>query len=59
MEQLRKDLQNEIREIQDSLSGMNPYEMDITPNLDRINKIFDMNIDFDYEWYEFIQEGGR
>lgn len=46
-------LQAEITGIGESLQCLDIYHEDVTPYLQRINEIFDMQIDFEKEWAEF------
>ena len=48
------NLKQQIAEIQDSISTLNLYEDDATDNLNKINTMFDMGIDFDKEWSDYI-----
>ena len=48
------ELQQQIEEIEISISTLNLYEEDATDSLNRINLMFDMGIDFDKEWLDFV-----
>ena len=53
MEEHMRQLERQINEIRQSISTLNLYEEDVTNDLNEINEIFDMGIDFDREWQEF------
>ena len=54
MDEQIEALQKEIKDIQESLSSIDAYQDDVTPYLQRISQIFDMQIDFEKEWAEYI-----
>ena len=43
-----------FNDIQESLSSIDAYQDDVTPYLQRISQIFDMQIDFEKEWAEYV-----
>lgn len=47
-------LKQQIAEIQNSISALNLYEDDVADSLNKINAMFDMGIDFDKEWSDYI-----
>lgn len=44
-----------IREIKDSITNLNIYEEEVSPYLMKISEVFNMELDFNYEWNEFIK----
>lgn len=48
------DITSQIHEIENSIETLNLYEDDVIASLNVINSIFDMGIDFDKEWQDFI-----
>ncbi len=53
-EEAQNIIKREIDDIKVSINNANFYEAEITPQLARINEVFNMNIDFDLEWKQFI-----
>ena len=49
-----KILESELEELQDSIKNINLYSTDVTQSLNKINEIFEMGIDFEKEWSEYI-----
>lgn len=54
MDEQIEALQKDINDIQESLSVLDVYHDDVTPYLQRISQIFDMQIDFEKEWAEYV-----
>ena len=54
MDEQIEALQKEINDIQEALSILDVYHDDVTPYLQRISQIFDMQIDFEKEWAEYV-----
>lgn len=50
-----KELKEDIQEIESSLMDMDLYQEDVTKNLERLNQMFDMGIDFSQEWNDFCK----
>ncbi|MEZ7173224.1 hypothetical protein [Sporosarcina sp. OR05] len=50
-------LKNDITEIQKTLSTKDVYKDDLFTELNNINDIFNMDIDFDREWEDFVAKG--
>lgn len=48
------NLKQQIAEIQGSISTLNLYGDDVVDSLNKINAMFDMGIDFDKEWNDYI-----
>lgn len=48
------ELSLELNTLEQSISSLDLYEEDVTDSLNKINKIFNMGIDFDKEWEAFI-----
>jgi hypothetical protein len=44
-----------MQEIQESVSKIDIHKEEITPYLEKLNSLFDMEIDFNSEWNEFIE----
>ncbi len=47
----------DIYDIQENLTRLSPHCIDVIENLDKINKVFDMKLDFELEWQNFIGIG--
>lgn len=43
-----------VKELQESINMIDVYKEEVTPYLGKINSIFDMEIDFNLEWNEYI-----
>lgn len=54
MKQYMQDLNQHIQEIQESLEQFDLYKDEVTPELQKLNKIFNMEIDFNAEWQNFV-----
>ena len=54
MDEQIEALQKDINDIQESLSVLDVYHDDVTPYLQRISQIFDMQIDCEKEWAEYV-----
>lgn len=48
-------LHEQIAEIENDLIGFDPYEDDACIELDKINEVYHMGIDFKQEWIDFCQ----
>ena len=48
-------LHEQIAEIENDLIGFDPYEDDVCIELDKINEVYHMGIDFKQEWIDFCQ----
>lgn len=48
------NIKEHIEEIKESISKVDIHKEEITPYLEKLNTIFDMEIDFNAEWNEFI-----
>ena len=46
-------INNQLISIQNSIKKMDFYMSDVTPQLNQINEIYNMGIDFDAKWLEF------
>lgn len=49
-----EDLTKQIHEMEVSIESVNLYEDDATQTLNQLNKIYNMGIDFDQEWSEYL-----
>lgn len=54
VQQLMEDVTIQITNIQETITQINVFETDITPEFEKLNRIFNMEIDFNKEWQEFI-----
>lgn len=48
---------SKIESIKSSINELNIYKDEVVPYLDKINEIFDMGIDFEEEWMDYLQVG--
>lgn len=48
------NIKEHIEEIKESISKVDIHKEDITPYLEKLNTLFDMEIDFNSEWNDFI-----
>lgn len=48
-------IKEHMEEIQESISKIDVYKEEITPYLEQLNTLFNMEIDFNLEWNEFIE----
>ena len=48
------NIKKHIEEIKESISKVDIHKEEITPYLEKLNTLFDMEIDFNSEWNEFI-----
>ena len=53
MENALEKIQNQVAQIQTNIKEMNLYTEDVVPQLNQINQIYNMGIDFDLEWKTF------
>ncbi len=53
MENALEKIQNQVAQIQTNIKEMNLYTEDVVPQLNQINQIYNMGIDFDQEWKTF------
>lgn len=49
-----EDLAKQISEIESSIESLDLYEDDATQTLNQLNEIYNMGIDFDQEWSDFL-----
>ena len=54
VEEKKQLLTSKIEEIQSSLKEVSLYRDNVEDDLNKINDIFDMGIDFNKEWDQFI-----
>lgn len=48
-------IEDHVKEIQESISKIDAYEEEVNSYLEEFNTLFDMEIDFNSEWNEFIK----
>ena len=56
-EEYMDGLHEEISEIENSLAEFDPFEDDACVELNKLNEIYEMNIDFKKEWIDFCHSG--
>lgn len=49
-----RNLTKEIQEIETSIESLNLFEDDATQSLNKLNEIYNMGIDFDREWSDYL-----
>jgi len=59
MDAIMAELEEEVRDIGESIAWADPYRDDLLPSVERINKLFHMGIDFESEWKTFLQPAWR
>ena len=50
-----QEIVSDIKKIKSSIIELNMYKDEAMPYLDKINEIFDMGIDFEEEWMDYLQ----
>lgn len=54
MEALMENMKSQISELEQTIQALDPYRDDVLVPLERMNRIYDMNINFEKEWNDFI-----
>ena len=54
IQQMINQAKQDATDIYEKLRAMNPYEQDAYGQLNQVNQMFHMNIDFDQEWLQFL-----
>lgn len=50
-----QEIESEVKKIKSSIIELNMYKDEAMPYLDKINEVFDMGIDFEEEWMDYLQ----